>query len=144
MHVSIWVMILWLLGCYGALKAIFSPPKTLKLGDKILAEDEAVVKIGAIIMVFVVWLLMMVLNTWYFVSSSIIIANVFFTLFSAIHIIWAFYSLGRMIRFVQKALKEGEATAENKTNIMLWLRLIHLAYFAYFIFTGVSLLDLIE
>ena len=139
MNVSIFTMILWLVISLLTIKGLFSPNKPAKLKKEL---DETVEATTFVVMT-VITLFISVLNVWYLITSAVIINDVYFATCSAILVISTLSTIKKAFGITQKFLDGEEVDMPGKLTVFLLLKILHLGYFGYYIFTGVSLIDLI-
>lgn len=138
-NVSVWMMILWLINCYIVISSLFSKPRPIKFDS----EDNDVVA-GTAIVTLIMGVVFMVLSVWYLCASATIINHTLFTLFSAALIIVTIIKLPKLIVLTGKiASKQTIEPPEKGLSATRLVKILHLAYFGYYVFTGVSLFDVL-
>lgn len=139
-NVSVWMMILWLVNCYIVISGLFTKPRPIKFEPDSKDSDEIIG--GTIIVTLVMGIVFMVLSVWYLCASATVINHTLFTVFSAALIIATIMKIPKVLKLCGKiANKETVESSKNGLSALGLIKILHLAYFGYYVFTGVSLFD---
>lgn len=143
-NVSVWMMILWLVNCYMVISSLFSKPRQFKVesDDKNEASDEVAVVLS--IVALVVGIVFIAIRIWYLGAAASTVNNTLFTLFSAALIIATIVKIPKVLQLCGKvANKETIKPTKKGLSALSLITILHLVYFGYYVFTGISLFDVI-
>lgn len=143
MNVTVWMMILWLVNCYLVISNLFSKPRPIKFGSEKNKDSDEIVEEVAII-TLIMGLVFIVLSIWYLGAAAAVVKNTLFTFFSAVLIIATIIKIPKIIKLCGKIVnKETIEPSKKELSALSLIKILHLAYFGYYIFTGVSLFELV-
>lgn len=141
MNVSVWTMMLWLIFSFWMVKSLFVSPKVDNSKMKDLDEDQTAV---AGLMILIIGIVMLGFNIWYLIASASIINNIYFTLLSAVSGIICICNMKNVFKIFQKTMNKEDVESKGRNWFFAIIRIAQLIYFGYYIFTGVSLINLIK
>ena len=138
MHVSIWMIILWLLIFTITIKSFFRKHQVIKKD-----MDEGLK--GCVFFVnFFVVILLAIINVWYFIATAMEIGSTHFALLSAAMVIHTLCCIEPTLQRVAKWFNQEDLEEIKRRFIVTrLLKMCHLIYFGFYIVAGKSLLSMI-
>lgn len=141
-NVSVWMMILWLINCYIVISSFFSKTRSYKIESDDKDSDE--VATVAAIFTIVMGIAFIAISIWYLGAAASLVDNTLFTFFSAALIIATITRLPQIFKLSGKIInKEKIEPPKKELTVLSLIKILHLVYFGYYIFTGVSLFDVL-
>lgn len=141
-NVSVWMMILWLINCYIVISSFFSKTRSYKIESDDKDSDE--VATVAAIFTIVMGIAFIAISIWYLGAATSLVDNTLFTFFSVALIIATITRLPQIFKLSGKIInKEKIEPPKKELTVLSLIKILHLVYFGYYIFTGVSLFDVL-
>lgn len=143
-NVSVWMMILWLVNCYLVISSLFAKPRQFKVESDDKNEDSDEVAVVTAIIALVVGIVFIAISIWYLGAAASTVNNTLFTFFSAALIIATIVKIPKVLELCGKVInKEAIEPTKKGLSALILIKILHLVYFGYYIFTGISLFEVI-
>ena len=142
MHVSIWMIILWLLIFTITIKSFF---RKHSHRSQVVKKDMDEGLKGCVFWVkFFVVILLAIINVWYFIATAMEIGSTHFALLSAAMAIHTLYCIGPVLQRLAKWFNQEDLEEiKRRFTVIRLLKMCHLIYFGFYIVAGKSLLSMI-
>lgn len=143
-NVSVWMMILWLVNCYLVISSLFSKPRQFKVESDDKNEDSDEVAVASAIVTLVIGIIFIAISIWYLGAAASTVNNTLFTFFSAALIISTIIKIPKVLQLCSKVInKETIEPKKKELSALSLIKILHLIYFGYYVFTGISLFEVI-
>lgn len=143
-NVSVWMMILWLVNCYLVISSLFSKPRQFKVESDDKNEDSDEVVVASAIVTLVIGIIFIAISIWYLGAAASTVNNTLFTFFSAALIIATIIKIPKVLQLCSKVInKETIEPKKKELSALSLIKILHLIYFGYYVFTGISLFEVI-